>query len=258
MKILPRKFLFLLPLLLILPSLHAQEDSSKMDYIYLGKYRPGDEVARQPWEDDFMRNRVLIRVNLFHPANAPLQEIETPIPFQELCPGLPGLVLSAMLHHQMPANHPADPSRSIDYVDLIQTLVYWQGLSAESDQSISGQTVGLEWMLPAIDLIADKRFSSQTSREQYRIQYIRVIWHNPNLSLGPRAVLMVPYDRIRPYLLRFDCPPGPGSPVGISVAEFLERGYVVGQALRLPDDPVIVLPFKGDFEGEAPEVDWER
>lgn len=258
MKILPYILLPFLSFCLLPLRLHAQEDSSKMDYIYLGKYRPGDEVARQPWEDDFMRNRVLIRVNLFLPANAPLQEIETPAPFQELCPGLPGLVLSAMLHHQMPANHPADPSRAIDYVDLIQTLVDWQGLSAESDQSISGQTVGLEWMLPAIDLIADERFSSQSSRQQYRIQYIRVIWHNPNLSLGPRAVLMVPYERIRPYLMQFDCPPGPGSPMGISVAEFLERGYVVGNTLRLPDDPVIVLPFKGDFEGEMTEVDWER
>lgn len=236
----------------------TQGDSSKMDYIYLGKYRPGDSEAPQPWEDDFMRNRVLIRVNLFHPANAPLQEIETPVPFQELCPGLPGLVLSAMLHHQMPANHPADPRRSLTYVDLVQTLLYWQGFSADSGQTISGRSVGLEWMLPAIDLIVDKRFSSQSSRQQYRIQFIRLIWHNPNLALGPRAVLLVPYERIRPYLAQFECPPGPGSPTGISVAEFLEKGYVVGQSLRLPDDPVIVLPTHGEYDGSAPEIDWER
>lgn len=229
-----------------------------MEYIYLERYRPGDETSVQPWERDFMRNRILIRVNLYHPANAPINEIAPPAPFDGLCPGLPGLILSAMFHHQMPALQPADPSKELTYLGIVENLIDWQGLWTADQEEISGTSLGLEWMLPAIDLIVDKRIDQTSGRRVYRIRYIRLIWHHPNLALGPRAMALIPYDRVRPYLQRFVCEPGHSSPANITVAEFLEKGYVVGASLRLPADPVLALPHQPDRETPEPRIDWER
>lgn len=250
----------ILPLIFLLVStpFFAQTDSTAMEYIYLERYRPGDESAVQPWERDFMRNRVLIRVNLFHPANAPIHQIVPPVPFDALCPGLPGLILSAMFHHQMPALHPADPSKELSYLGILDNLIEWQGLTLPDQEEIPGSSLGLEWMLPAIDLIVDKRIDQTSGRRVYRIRFIRMIWHHPNLALGPRAMALVPYDRVRPYLQRFTCDPGPDSPANLTVADFLEKGYVVGTALRLPADPVLALPSQQRREAPEPRIDWER
>ncbi|MDP5169591.1 MAG: hypothetical protein NWR72_05050 [Bacteroidia bacterium] len=230
-----------------------------MSYIYLESYRPGDSLAPQPWEGDMMRNRVLVRINLFHPGNAPLQSLAAPTPFDQLCPGLVGLILGELHTGRLLALHPANPRYQIGYGDFLSTLILWQGLgSMWENEQIAGQDLGLEWLQPGIDLIADKSFVRQNSREAFRIRYVRLIWNHPGLALGPRAVMLIPYDRLRPLLQSLSCEAGPQSPANISVAEFLEQRYFVGQPLRLPDDPVIVLPFGLHDAATMPDIDWNR
>ena len=234
----------------------AQADSSQLDYIYLRQYKPGDREAIQPWEGDFMRQRVLVRLDAFHPANAPIIGLAED-PLGAWCQGLPGLILSKSLIGQLNLHHPADPTKLLSYVDLADKLARWQGLEAAPGQPLQASSLGLEWLLPTVDLIVDRRFNGQDSRSHYQIRYVRLIWHHPQLALGPRAVAMVSYRELRPFLLEFSCPAGPQSPEGISAAEFLEQGYVVGQLLRLPEDPVIVLPDFANSDNEI-LIDWEH
>lgn len=171
-------------LLGLLPLL-AQSDSASLDYIWLQKYRPGDTLAVQPWEGDFMRRRQLLRLRLDHPAHAALQSLAVPGPFDELCPGLPGLLLAAWQQGQVTGLQPADPHQSLSYQQLLMQLIDWQELNPEQGQ-ISGSALGLEWLGPQLDLIVDIGVSRQDSRAFRRIRFVRLIWHHPQLAQGPR------------------------------------------------------------------------
>lgn len=75
-------------------------------------------------------------------------------------------------------------------------------LTEEKEPISTENTNKNEWIAlnNAMDIVVEKGFMSSDSRPYVKILYFRLVWHNPEISLRPRNLTLIPYSFAAPYL----------------------------------------------------------
>ena len=212
-------------------------DSSAIEYIYIvpEQNTPTEAKVVTSPKEDFYRKKLLIRIDLTEEANQPLFLASPETKAEKK--GIVDALITGLRKNQIKGVHPANLSQRYDYFDLIYHLLDLEGIQPGGMvDSIRMADLGWEWMHETLDLIVDQGFSSQSSKDFFRIKYLRLVWYNPYTAKGAKVIAVFPYKNVASYLEQVVCPID-SDQREISAKEFLELQLFKGIKMKIPQDP---------------------
>lgn len=215
-------------------------DTSKIEYIYVEKADVKDSVNHDDlYGKDFLRKKVLLRLDLSDPQNLPLLKTEIRGSSQQ---GLVPVLLTGLQKGKYSGLHPSDIRRRFDYFDFVYHLLELEGIQPGSlVDSIRPEDIGADRTYQYLDIIADEGFSADNSKKFFQIRYLRLIWFNSKHEPGPKIVAVFPWPKVAPYLRKALCPLE-GQDSGVPASEFLELRMFHARAVSIPGDPASPVP----------------
>ncbi|MEZ4776083.1 MAG: hypothetical protein R3D00_23100 [Bacteroidia bacterium] len=220
-----------------------ETDSLQVDYIYVEKppVPQAEGSSQTETGKDFLRKRVLLRLDLRDQTNLPLYQLAIPeISGQGIVPAL----IYGLRLGRIKGLHPSDLRQSFDYFDLVYHLINLDGVQPGGRiDSISLDDVGTEWTYQYLDIIADEGFSPDNSLSFFRIQYIRLLYFNPHTPSGAKIVSVLPYDTVSAFLDNYYCGVE-GSEMNVSVRSFFDLKMFRAAEVSIPHDPASPIPLK--------------
>lgn len=170
--------------------------------IYVTKPRP--KVASQAYKPqrDLYHNTMEVRLNLQHRVNLPLTQAILPKGWANGRKGIVMALIEGLRMGKFHGIHPDNPGRAYLYRDLAFDLLTLERLptSQFSDEDIF--KIVEKSVQKALDIVAVQGFSTQDSREFFKIRFLRLIWHNPNKSKLPHLLALIPYRSVRETLAK--------------------------------------------------------
>lgn len=219
------------------------EDSLQVDYIYVEKPQVQHSEVSSQTEigKDFLRKRVLLRLDLRDQTNLPLYQLAIP-EISEI--GIVPALIYGLRLGRIKGLHPSDMRQSFDYFDLVYHLINLDGVQPGGRiDSISLDDVGTEWTYQYLDIIADEGFSPDNSLGFFRIQYIRLLYFNPNTPAGAKIVVVLPYQAVSSFLDQYHCSMVEGE-TNVSARSFFDLKMFRAAEVSIPHDPASPVPLK--------------
>ncbi len=221
-----------------LKSQPEKQDTNSIIFVHGQSTRQSlSEQSADPRKGDFYRNLMLSRISLDAKPNRALLTIQNganaPIP-------LPQALVNGMKKGLIQAQHPSNLRAPYRYFDLIDDLTSLNGL--DRNDTIFWDQLSPDYLNISLDLIYEKGFSADNSREFFRPKFLRLIWFDPNGPLGPCVLAVFPYDKIKHYLIQLTAESDQGW--HRSVAEIFDLHLFQGYELPIHLDPARYPPVK--------------
>ncbi|MEZ4829929.1 MAG: hypothetical protein R3C61_27145 [Bacteroidia bacterium] len=216
-------------------------DSLNIGYFYLE--RPDTVSVTDSGQEiqgrDFVRKRILYRLDLHAAANQPVQSMNIPGSNEH---GIVAALLYGLRNGRYSALHPANLQQSLSYLDFLYYLISLEGTQpGNRTDSISPEDIGIKWTYRFLDVIADEGFSPDNSRAFFRVRFLRLLWVNPHSATDPKIVMVFPFESVSSYLEQIICRADQGK---ISAKKFLELQMFQAREVSFPHDPASPIPMK--------------
>ena len=238
--------------------LFGQVDSTNQSgYIYVKKKRAEVPSISYKPQRDLYNSTVLIRINLLHRANIPLSQAILHAPWAKGRRGIVMAVVEGLKNKLFVGLHPQNPKKAYIYTDLIYDLLELEEMDPGQFTEEEIFQIIEHSVENVIDLVAEQGFSIQSSRRFFRIRFLRLIWHNPNMAKAPHLLTLIPYQSITKILAGIMVKPHHlYHEATIRMRDFLDHQRFLGYAVK--NNRMLVLHPAGREAAMREEELWER